>query len=141
MEIVCVFLVCQCIWMGCVLFSFVYDVEQVICYYLWLGNVCELENVIEWVVIFSESQEIYVDLLGIDIELDDFEDDFVVDFGFGLVGVVVSNYEFIEDFLLEDYFQYFVFEYQDYMIEIELVCKLGISCKCLWECCQCLGIL
>jgi two-component system response regulator HydG len=81
-----------------------------------------------------------VELLGIDIELDDIEDD---DF----IGMLppqgansTSSSEPTEDLSLEDYFQHFVLEHQDHMTETELARKLGISRKCLWERRQRLGI-
>ncbi|WP_046891430.1 two-component system response regulator DctD [Pseudomonas aeruginosa] len=108
--------------------------------YDWPGNVRELENAIERAVILSESQEIHADLLGIDIELDDLEDDFAADLGLGPAGAAASNHEPTEDLSLEDYFQHFVLEHQDHMTETELARKLGISRKCLWERRQRLGI-
>jgi DNA-binding NtrC family response regulator len=115
------------------------DAEQAIRHYSWPGNVRELENAIERAVILCESAEISAELLGIDIELDDLdEDDFI-----GLLppqsGSNTGN-EPTEDLSLEDYFQHFVLEHQDHMTETELARKLGISRKCLWERRQRLGI-
>ena len=115
------------------------DAEQAIRHYTWPGNVRELENAIERAVILCESAEISAELLGIDIELDDLdEDDFI-----GLLppqsGSNTGN-EPTEDLSLEDYFQHFVLEHQDHMTETELARKLGISRKCLWERRQRLGI-
>lgn len=115
------------------------DAEQAIHHYSWPGNVRELENAIERAVILCESAEISAELLGIDIELDDLdEDDFI-----GLLppqsGSNTGN-EPTEDLSLEDYFQHFVLEHQDHMTETELARKLGISRKCLWERRQRLGI-
>ena len=99
----------------------------------------ELENAIERAVILCESAEISAELLGIDIELDDLdEDDFI-----GLLppaSASNSGNEPTEDLSLEDYFQHFVLEHQDHMTETELARKLGISRKCLWERRQRLGI-
>ncbi|MFZ3025568.1 sigma-54-dependent transcriptional regulator [Pseudomonas sp.] len=115
------------------------DAEQAIRHYTWPGNVRELENAIERAVILCESAEISAELLGIDIELDDLdEDDFI-----GLLPPQSgsnSGNEPTEDLSLEDYFQHFVLEHQDHMTETELARKLGISRKCLWERRQRLGI-
>ncbi|MDP3979604.1 MAG: sigma-54 dependent transcriptional regulator [Pseudomonas sp.] len=113
------------------------DAEQAIRHYAWPGNVRELENAIERAVILCESTTISAELLGIDIELDDLDDD---DFP-GLPGQASStSLEPTEDLSLEDYFQHFVLEHQDHMTETELARKLGISRKCLWERRQRLGI-
>ncbi|MHA5867979.1 two-component system response regulator CbrB, partial [Pseudomonas aeruginosa] len=140
MEIARAFLARQCTRMGRAPLSFAHDAEQAIRHYPWPGNVRELENAIERAVILSESQEIHADLLGIDIELDDLEDDFAADLGLGPAGAAASNHEPTEDLSLEDYFQHFVLEHQDHMTETELARKLGISRKCLWERRQRLGI-
>ncbi|EWC40709.1 sigma-54-dependent transcriptional regulator [Stutzerimonas stutzeri] len=114
------------------------DAEQAIRHYSWPGNVRELENAIERAAILSESPEIDADLLGIDIELDELDDDF--DEPLGTIRGVASGNEPTEDLSLEDYFQHFVLEHQDHMTETELARKLGISRKCLWERRQRLGI-
>ena len=115
------------------------DAEQAIRHYTWPGNVRELENAIERAVILCESAEISAELLGIDIELDDLdENDFI-----GLLPPQSGSSaggEPNEDLSLEDYFQHFVLEHQDHMTETELARKLGISRKCLWERRQRLGI-
>ena len=115
------------------------DAEQAIRHYTWPGNVRELENAIERAVILCESAEISAELLGIDIELDDLdENDFI-----GLLPPQSGSNtgsEPNEDLSLEDYFQHFVLEHQDHMTETELARKLGISRKCLWERRQRLGI-
>nr|WP_298137236.1 sigma-54 dependent transcriptional regulator [uncultured Pseudomonas sp.] len=116
---------------------FAADAEQAIRHYHWPGNVRELENAIERAVILCESATISAELLGIDIELDDLEDD--DSFG-NLPGAAAGNNEPTEDLSLEDYFQHFVLEHQDHMTETELARKLGISRKCLWERRQRLGI-
>jgi DNA-binding NtrC family response regulator len=114
------------------------DAEQAIRHYSWPGNVRELENAIERAAILSESPEIDAELLGIDIELDELDDDF--DEPLGAMRGVVGGNEPTEDLSLEDYFQHFVLEHQDHMTETELARKLGISRKCLWERRQRLGI-
>ncbi|WP_395505087.1 sigma-54-dependent transcriptional regulator [Ectopseudomonas hydrolytica] len=138
-EIAQAFLVRQCTRMGREPLRFAQDAEQAIRHYPWPGNVRELENAIERAVILCEGAEISADLLGIDIELDDLDDD---DFGLPAVaGQSAGNsHEPTEDLSLEDYFQHFVLEHQDHMTETELARKLGISRKCLWERRQRLGI-
>jgi len=140
MEIARAFLARQCSQMGRPALSFSHDAEQAIRHYPWPGNVRELENAIERAVILSEGQEIPADLLGIDIELDDLEDDFVEEMEARPTNGNASNHEPTEDLSLEDYFQHFVLEHQDHMTETELARKLGISRKCLWERRQRLGI-
>lgn len=138
-EIAEVFLARQSAKMGRSDLRFSYEAEQAINHYTWPGNVRELENAIERAVILCEGSEISVELLGIDIELDDLEDDDFI----GMLGPQspssASN-EPTEDLSLEDYFQHFVLEHQDHMTETELARKLGISRKCLWERRQRLGI-
>ncbi len=115
------------------------EAEQAVRHYSWPGNVRELENAIERAAILSESEEISAELLGIDIELEDLDDD--LDDGCGSLGTAVAtSNEPTEDLSLEDYFQHFVLEHQDHMTETELARKLGISRKCLWERRQRLGI-
>lgn len=138
-EIAQAFLARQSAKMGRSDLYFGADAEQAIRHYSWPGNVRELENAIERAVILCENAEISAELLGIDIELDDLdEDDFI-----GLLppqsGSNTGN-EPTEDLSLEDYFQHFVLEHQDHMTETELARKLGISRKCLWERRQRLGI-
>ena len=115
---------------------FAHDAEQAIRHYPWPGNVRELENAIERAVILCESPDISADLLGIDIELDDLDDE---DFLDTPVQTASNSHEPTEDLSLEDYFQHFVLEHQDHMTETELARKLGISRKC-WERRQRLGI-
>ncbi|MFR0691271.1 sigma-54-dependent transcriptional regulator [Enterobacterales bacterium AE_CKDN230030158-1A_HGKHYDSX7] len=140
MEIARSFLARQCSQMGRPALTFSHEAEQAIRHYPWPGNVRELENAIERAVILSEGQEIPADLLGIDIELDDLEDDFGDDSDLRPTNGSASNHEPTEDLSLEDYFQHFVLEHQDHMTETELARKLGISRKCLWERRQRLGI-
>ncbi|WP_339490357.1 sigma-54-dependent transcriptional regulator [Pseudomonas sp. EL_65y_Pfl2_R95] len=117
---------------------FAANAEHAIRQYPWPGNVRELENAIERAVILCESPLITAELLGIDVELDDMEDD---DFDRSSGAQSSSNsHEPTEDLSLEDYFQHFVLEHQDHMTETELARKLGISRKCLWERRQRLGI-
>ncbi|WP_068828217.1 sigma-54-dependent transcriptional regulator [Pseudomonas sp. BMS12] len=137
-EIAHSFLARQCSRMGREGLRFAQDAEQAIRHYPWPGNVRELENAIERSVILCEGMEISAELLGIDIELDDLEDD---DYGSQSSQQNASNnHEPTEDLSLEDYFQHFVLEHQDHMTETELARKLGISRKCLWERRQRLGI-
>ncbi|WP_370600059.1 sigma-54-dependent transcriptional regulator [Pseudomonas nitroreducens] len=140
MEIARAFLARQCSQMGRPVLSFSHEAEQAIRHYPWPGNVRELENAIERAVILSEGLEIPADLLGIDIELDDLEDDFAEELDARPTNGNASNHEPTEDLSLEDYFQHFVLEHQDHMTETELARKLGISRKCLWERRQRLGI-
>ncbi|BAU76575.1 sigma-54-dependent transcriptional regulator [Metapseudomonas furukawaii] len=139
LEIARAFLARQCAQMGRENLRFATDAEQAIRHYNWPGNVRELENAIERAVILCESPDISADLLGIDIELDDLEDD---DFNEAAAPSQGNNtaHEPTEDLSLEDYFQHFVLEHQDHMTETELARKLGISRKCLWERRQRLGI-
>jgi two-component system response regulator HydG len=138
-EIAQAFLVRQYTRMGREPLRFAHDAEQAIRHYPWPGNVRELENAIERAVILCEGSDISADLLGIDIELDDLDDE---DFSLAAAGVQSSgnSHEPTEDLSLEDYFQHFVLEHQDHMTETELARKLGISRKCLWERRQRLGI-
>ncbi|MWV11661.1 response regulator [Pseudomonas sp. R-28-1W-6] len=136
-EIAKAFLVRQCTRMGRDDLRFAHDAEQAIRHYPWPGNVRELENAIERAVILCEGSEISAELLGIDIELDDLDDDFD---SASLPTSSGNNHEPTEDLSLEDYFQHFVLEHQDHMTETELARKLGISRKCLWERRQRLGI-
>lgn len=117
------------------------EAEQAVRHYTWPGNVRELENAIERAAILSDSEEISAELLGIDIELDNLDDEFDEPAA-QLVGgaSISSSNEPTEDLSLEDYFQHFVLEHQDHMTETELARKLGISRKCLWERRQRLGI-
>ena len=137
-EIAHAFLARQCSRMGREGLRFAQDAEQAIRHYPWPGNVRELENAIERSVILCEGMEISAELLGIDVELDDLEDD---DYGTPAGQQNANNnHEPTEDLSLEDYFQHFVLEHQDHMTETELARKLGISRKCLWERRQRLGI-
>ncbi|BBP85516.1 MULTISPECIES: sigma-54-dependent transcriptional regulator [Pseudomonas] len=136
-EIARAFLARQCTRMGREDLRFAHDAEQAIRHYPWPGNVRELENAIERAVILCESPDISADLLGIDIELDDLDDE---DFLDTPVQTASNSHEPTEDLSLEDYFQHFVLEHQDHMTETELARKLGISRKCLWERRQRLGI-
>ncbi|WP_339081772.1 sigma-54 dependent transcriptional regulator [Pseudomonas sp. TMP9] len=139
LEIARAFLIRQSTRQGRLDLSFAADAEQAIHHYPWPGNVRELENAIERAVILCEGNSISAELLGIDIELDDLEDNFS-----GLPGHASGlgheTNEPTEDLSLEDYFQHFVLEHQDHMTETELARKLGISRKCLWERRQRLGI-
>ena len=138
-EIAQAFLLRQSARMGRTDLRFGHDAEQAIHHYSWPGNVRELENAIERAVILCEGSEISAELLGIDIELDDLEDEDYIGMLPQQPGSTTSN-EPTEDLSLEDYFQHFVLEHQDHMTETELARKLGISRKCLWERRQRLGI-
>lgn len=116
------------------------DAEQAIRHYSWPGNVRELENAIERAAILCEGPEISAESLGIDIELEGIDDDFIDEPCPPAVTGVGNSHEPTEDLSLEDYFQHFVLEHQDHMTETELARKLGISRKCLWERRQRLGI-
>ena len=118
---------------------FTHDAEQAIAQYSWPGNVRELENAIERASILCEGSEINAELLGIDIEIEPFDDEEEMFFGLSPQPVSEGN-EPTEDLSLEDYFQHFVLEHQEHMTETELARKLGISRKCLWERRQRLGI-
>ncbi|MFC2973385.1 sigma-54-dependent transcriptional regulator [Azotobacter bryophylli] len=111
------------------------DAEKTISQYTWPGNVRELENAIERAVILCDGSVISADLLGIDIELENLEEEEYAPLNQGS-----GANEPTEDLSLEDYFQHFVLEHQDHMTETELARKLGISRKCLWERRQRLGI-
>lgn len=139
LEIAKAFLARQGKRMGAEELHFSREAEQAVRLYTWPGNVRELENAIERAAILSESEEISAELLGIDIELDNLDDDFDEPCTPLSSGVSTSN-EPTEDLSLEDYFQHFVLEHQDHMTETELARKLGISRKCLWERRQRLGI-
>ena len=139
LEIAKAFLARQCARMGQDEMYFSREAEQAVRHYSWPGNVRELENAIERAAILSESPEISAELLGIDIELDELDDDFEEP-GISTGNAGASSNEPTEDLSLEDYFQHFVLEHQDHMTETELARKLGISRKCLWERRQRLGI-
>ncbi|WP_044874094.1 sigma-54 dependent transcriptional regulator [Pseudomonas sp. LFM046] len=141
LEIARAFLARQCTQMGRDSLRFASDAEQAIRHYSWPGNVRELENAIERAVILCENPDISADLLGIDIELDDLdEEDFNESAPQAQIQANNTAHEPTEDLSLEDYFQHFVLEHQDHMTETELARKLGISRKCLWERRQRLGI-
>jgi len=120
--------------------KFAPDAEQAIRQYTWPGNVRELENAVERAVILCESPEISAELLGIDIELNDLDDDDFIGLAPHQGSSSSTSHEPTEDLSLEDYFQHFVLEHQDHMTETELARKLGVSRKCLWERRQRLGI-
>ncbi len=119
---------------------FTQEAEQAIRHYSWPGNVRELENAIERAAILCEGPDICAELLGIDVELDDYDDESLDDDRLAAGRAGNGSHEPTEDLSLEDYFQHFVLEHQDHMTETELARKLGISRKCLWERRQRLGI-
>lgn len=140
LEIARAFLLRQSTRMGRSDLHFGPDAEQAIHHYSWPGNVRELENAIERSVILCEGSTINADLLGIDIELEDLDDDTFIGLPPQSGAVNATTQDPSEDLSLEDYFQHFVLEHQDHMTETELARKLGISRKCLWERRQRLGI-
>ncbi|KIP90477.1 MULTISPECIES: sigma-54 dependent transcriptional regulator [Pseudomonas] len=140
LEIARAFLLRQSTRMGRTDLHFGPDAEQAIHHYSWPGNVRELENAIERSVILCDGSTINADLLGIDIELEDLDDDAFMGLPPQSGAVNGTSQDPSEDLSLEDYFQHFVLEHQDHMTETELARKLGISRKCLWERRQRLGI-
>ena len=110
------------------------DAIQAITTYTWPGNVRELENAVERAAILSETDEVAIDLLGLDVELVRIDSKRPE----GAMSKPASSTLAIEsdpteDLSLQDYFQRFVLEHQEQMNETELAKKLGISRKCLWE--------
>ncbi|GLX15227.1 Fis family transcriptional regulator [Pseudomonas straminea] len=140
LEIARAFLARQSARMGRSDLHFGPDAEQAIHHYSWPGNVRELENAIERSVILCDGSTINADLLGIDIELEDLDEDVFMGLATQSAAVNATSQDPNEDLSLEDYFQHFVLEHQDHMTETELARKLGISRKCLWERRQRLGI-
>jgi len=108
--------------------------SKAIASYPWPGNVRELENAIERAVVLAEADEIGEELLAIDTEL--IRRSVQTD----AATPAAPAPEPVEELSLEDYFQRFVLEHQDYMNETQLAKKLGISRKCLWERRQRFGI-
>ncbi len=121
------------------------DSIQAITMYPWPGNVRELENAIERAVILTESSQIPLDLLGIDVELieiDALNLEQLQKNRNKTIQLMENRHRYTtgdidddppEDLSLEDYFQRFVLDHQDSMNETQLAKKLGISRKCLWE--------
>jgi DNA-binding NtrC family response regulator len=110
------------------------DAIQAITTYPWPGNVRELENAVERAAILSETDEVAIDLLGLDVELvriDSKPPEGAVSKPASRTLAIESDPA--EDLSLQDYFQRFVLEHQEQMNETELAKKLGISRKCLWE--------
>ncbi|MEX2468475.1 MAG: sigma-54 dependent transcriptional regulator [Pseudohongiellaceae bacterium] len=108
--------------------------SKAIASYPWPGNVRELENAIERAVVLAETEEIGEELLAIDTEQHKRSDEA------DNITPLSPPPEPVEELSLEDYFQRFVLEHQDYMNETQLAKKLGISRKCLWERRQRFGI-
>lgn len=126
---------------------------QAIMTYSWPGNVRELENALERALILCDDTEITLDELDIDMHLVDTyiaEEATAEQIKAGQANtkrgknskskVASFEQEPNEDLSLEDYFQHFILEHQDYMSETELAQKLGVSRKCLWERRQRFGI-
>ena len=109
------------------------DAIQAITTYPWPGNVRELENAIERAVILSETEEIAIELLGLDVELVRIDNKTDTATSPAQKPTLAIDDDPTEDLSLQDYFQRFVLEHQDQMNETELAKKLGISRKCLWE--------
>lgn len=121
---------------------------QAIMTYSWPGNVRELENALERALILCDEDVITLDELDIDMHL---VDTYIAEEALAeqeaqgkrsKTSSKVANFaqEPSEDLSLEDYFQHFILEHQDYMSETELAQKLGVSRKCLWERRQRFGI-
>jgi len=121
---------------------FTKEATQQMLAYDWPGNVRELENAVQRALILCEDQEITTEYLGIPID-----DELLIPETLVNTSPITKNdiqeqriTETNEDLSLEDYFQHFVLEHQDYMSETDLAQKLGISRKSLWERRQRLGI-
>lgn len=100
----------------------------------WPGNIRELENAIERAVILSDGNEIDEAALALESEPRLATTDPDKD-------VPASRIDEPQEGLsLEEYFQRFVLQHQNYMSETELARKLGVSRKCLWERRQRFGI-
>lgn len=110
------------------------NASKAIASYTWPGNVRELENAIERAVVLAETEEIGEEFLAIDTE----KHKQAAEADHTLPATPLPGP--VEDLSLEDYFQRFVVEHQDYMNETQLAKKLGISRKCLWERRQRFGI-
>ena len=116
------------------LLRFSSSATRAIANYPWPGNVRELENAIERAVVLAEDEDIGEELLAIDAEAQKHRGESEQ------APITTATTEPVEELSLEDYFQRFVLEHQDYMNETQLAKKLGISRKCLWERRQRFGI-
>ena len=116
------------------LLRFSSSATRAIANYPWPGNVRELENAIERAVVLAEDEDIGEELLAIDAEAQKHRGESEQ------APITTATAEPVEELSLEDYFQRFVLEHQDYMNETQLAKKLGISRKCLWERRQRFGI-
>ena len=116
------------------LLRFSSSATRAIANYPWPGNVRELENAIERAVVLAEDEDIGEELLAIDAEAQKHRGESEQ------APISTATAEPVEELSLEDYFQRFVLEHQDYMNETQLAKKLGISRKCLWERRQRFGI-
>lgn len=137
--------------MGIPALSLAPEAVQAVMTYSWPGNVRELENAIERALILCEQKQIGIDELGIDMQLVETQLETMTTENGGISDsgrpadkaarkVSQIKSEPAEDLSLEDYFQHFILEHQDYMSETELAQKLGVSRKCLWERRQRFGI-
>jgi len=113
---------------------------DIILRYDWPGNIRELENIIERVVILSDKQEISSECLAIESTPHTITDPQIQQETPVKTPTQHIEDDPIEDLSLEDYFQRFVLEHQGQMSETELAKKLGVSRKCLWERRQRFGI-
>ena len=89
--------------------------------YPWPGNVRELENAIERAVVLAEDEDIGEELLAIDAEAQKHRGESEQ------APITTATAEPVEELSLEDYFQRFVLEHQDYMNETQLAKKLEIG--------------
>jgi len=113
--------------------SFSQNALSAISSYFWPGNVRELKNTIERAVILCDSDEVCVNLLGLNFDL-------VEDKTLQKVLPVNNLKKSSDNLSLEEYFLDFVLSNQTHMTETELAQNLGISRKTLWERRQKLGI-
>lgn len=102
---------------------------EAICTHTWPGNVREMENAIERAVILCEDALITPELLALEGTNPSKQP---LSTKLSRTGQGSTS--------LDDYFQRFVLDHQNYLTETELAKRLGISRKSLWERRQRLGI-
>jgi len=119
--------------------GFTPDAIQAIDQYQWPGNYRELSNIIERAVVMATGHQVSADLMLLDKEISNNASHKPSNQDTSGLAEP-SKAETSQNLSLEDYFQHFVLEHQDFMTETELAQKLGISRKCLWERRQKLGI-